>query len=388
MKLLSFFIFLLLSVPAFSIVDVQSFSNANKSDFDILRELSDGSLTSKEKIKPIQSLQKTDDVIIHQKLIEITLFDEDVNVRMSAEKVLQNILDLDAQQKQVLVEFLEPATVFAYKRIRLRNNLSPFTYFYIYFFLINDPVNTEINKHIFSTIKEITESHQVFQNIMLKLLTLDVEDIQKKAEFVLLNADLSLETQRQLLKIIFSKVSRLDSQLKAQNILKHKVLHLEIQKELVKMVQNTTSQSFSRIFTKTDAEYILTGVPAMDPVMQTNLVKIATSEYSTDFARKTASNILMNAYASLEIAYSELIQLAITNNESSEVKKNAKNILLQLSPIKENLQEELWRISNSDSATLEARRQARKILINTKYIYPRVERDMSILFRCRRAFAF
>ncbi len=361
--------------------------NTRKSNFDILNELSDLSLTPEERLKNIKNLQKTNDMTIHQKLMEIALFDENVNIRTSVEQALKNILDLDEKQKKVLSEFLEPGAIFAYKRIRLLNNLSPLTYFYIYFLIKSAPLNTKINKLIFSTIKEITEAHQIFQNIMLKLLTSGVEDISKKAQSVLLDSNLSLESQRQLLKMSLSDNFSAVSHVMAQNILKHQILHLEIQKVLVNMVHDTTDKSFSRIFTKTTPEYILTGVPAMDPEMQINLVKIATSEYSSDFARNTSSNIIINAYSSQESAYKELIRLA-TSNESSEVKKNSKNILLQLSPIKEQLQQELLRIATSHSESLEAKKQATDILIHTRYLYPKIQKSMSIFFRCRRAFTF
>ena len=371
-----------------------------------------------ERIVALQDLKQTADQTLHQKMIEMALWDTDLEVRLAAENTLNNLvtmdtvlsgvemgkylteLNTDIQRLRAKLSSVVPdEQIKALKSIKGTEILHPALLYTLIKEVVLRPTDSRVKKELM----RIAVSNSYFQRWLMFMATADVisRDARTTAKDILIGIKPGLENQRELVRIATSNNISNKVKFAAGDILMRTRIYPEIQYKLVRIATSEIDSDARGI-----ATFIL---KKANPDHE--LAEMAKPFFSdTDAHRKADIYFSLNLYPAVQ---KQLVHMATDHSGISDtVRDRATDILLfndsiDTSPFNDmnrgtrflllEIQEELVRIATfyptQDTHgelyienAKKARKYARKILARTRSLYPEVSGNMNFSFRCKMAF--
>ena len=371
-----------------------------------------------ERMVALQNITQTSDTILHRKLIEMALFDESLEVRTTAEYILNNIQPIDSNEQRWRTELSSASpdaqlkAIHALKKIKNMHPIVQYTLlkevvfrYYAYYQYGNPSENQEyLDKHqntitqeqskLMNTQKVIEEILLIVTNFYKHIEKMDIlrditfyphiqwyllqiaisekvsDTVSTKAKNILtMMKSIDLEIQKELLYMATADTTPDTIRTIAQGILTEtKSIHLEIQKVLLGIVISNIASDTSIV----SARDILKRSTSISSKIEKQLVYIATSDESSLITRMQATDILLGSPSNPEFQL-ELVHIATSNKTSTHGRTTAEFILYDNPSLHPIVQQELANIVTSDTISKLARTTAENILNTIKSIDPEVE---------------
>lgn len=295
---------------------------------DIYQKLS--SANSANRIAALQSLKRTQDKILQEKIIDIALFDTNLEVRITAENILNNFLPIDAaldgrkapayndtynrhlqKLRAELSSIFPTEQIKALKSLKDVENVHPLIRYTVIKEFIFKPTDTDTQQEFIY----IAASDFYLQQWLIYISTTDAvpRSVQDRAKHVFLQSKPDLKTQEELFRRATSNETSLTGKIQAKSMLIKVELDYTFQEKLLK---RAASNKIS-ITERKVAKDILIQNPYIALKMEHYFVATAISNEVSEIAQRVTQDILHTRALLLRVQRG-LSRLLINSDEISD----------------------------------------------------------------------